>query len=218
MTLYQSELLRKLSQYNCSGQYNEQDGHLQIYHGGMRICYQSGDGYFCYDNPEALTDEYMKLRDDLSAEARTIREYVRLYETSPNMKIQDVSEYRKFAEYGDTVLAGMYSERHGFMFATWKQDNKHNYVTAGDYSPNYPYVKESFITRSDLMSKHRIFTEDEITMLYKCIDFAKGNCESLTYDQEKALDALAEKMNWGYPHLAENPPSFDEDEGMQINM
>ena len=41
-------------------------------------------------------------------EAYRIREYVNLYERSPKMPIPEVSQYRKFSEYGDTVLAGAY--------------------------------------------------------------------------------------------------------------
>ena len=58
------------------------------------------------------------------------------------MQAADVSDYRQFAVFGDTVLAATYSEKDGFMFCTWKQNADGDSVFWGDYSPNYEYVKE----------------------------------------------------------------------------
>ncbi len=51
-------------------------------------------------NSKDLTDPesrevFMRLVDD----AETVREYVGLYESSPQMKPQDVHNYRRFTEY-----------------------------------------------------------------------------------------------------------------------
>ena len=60
----------------------------------------------------------------------------------------------------------------------------------GDYSPNYEYVKEAFAVRSGLVSKCRLSRENESAYLCRCVDFTKGNCETLTYEQERQLDKL----------------------------
>jgi hypothetical protein len=99
--------------------------------------------------------------ENIKDEAAKIREYVRMYETAPEMGIPDVSKYRRMAEYGNTVLAGMYSEKRGFMFTTWRQSADKTSVAHGDYTPNFDYAKESFVTRSGLIDRHRFFTEDE---------------------------------------------------------
>lgn len=36
---------------------------------------------------------------------------------------------------------------------------------------------------------------------FVAVDFAKGNCETLTYEQERQLDKLQEKLTDGYPSL-----------------
>ena len=41
--------------------------------------------------------------------------------------------------------------------------------------------------RSGLVSKHRLFSENESADIYRCVDFAKANCETLTYEQEGEL-------------------------------
>ena len=98
------------------------------------------------------------------------------------MKAADVSDYRQLAAFGDTVLAATYSEKNGFMFCTWKQNESGDSVFWGDYSPNYEYVKEAFAVRSGLVSKDRLFSENESADLCRCVDFTKGNCETLTYE------------------------------------
>ena len=63
------------------------------------------------------------------------------------------------------MLAATYSEKNGFMFCTWKQNADGDSVFWGDYSPNYEYVKEAFAVRSGLVSKDRLFSENESAYL-----------------------------------------------------
>lgn len=218
MTLYQEELLRRLPMLNCTGYYGYQDGLLHIFHGALPLCCQTSGGFlrFFHDQLEAFvqTDAY----DKVQKEARKIREYVSLYESAPQMEADDVSEYRKLAEYGNIVLAGMYSKDHGFMFTTWVQDKARHFVSNGDYSQNYAYVKESFVRRSALLPQERLFLPEEAENLYRCVDFARKNCDTLTFEQSKALDELAEKLTFGYPEIEENPPSFETEEPLQQNL
>lgn len=218
MTIYQQELLRKLPHFGCTGQYSETDEALAFFYDGFKIGWQDKAGYIYGAIDKELTDEMRDAFYAVQDQAKTIREYTDLYETSPRMGIRDVDEYRRFAEYGDTVLAGMYSEKHGFMFTTWKQSADRRSVSHGDYSPDFEYAKESFTTRSGLIDAQRLFTEDEASNFYRCLDFAKGNCETLTYEQEKQLDELMTKLRYGYPQLEEAPPSFEQDDAPQINM
>ena len=137
MTIYQQELLRKLSEYKCTGQYNEESKRLEVSYGGIPLCSQNEDGFLRYHGDKTVTDDWKAALKNTKEQAAKIREYVRMYETAPPMEIPDVSEYRRMAEYGDTVLAGMYSEQHGFMFTTWRQSADKSSVAHGDYSPNF---------------------------------------------------------------------------------
>lgn len=85
----------------------------------------------------------------------------------------------------------------------------------GDYSPNYEYVREAFAVRSGLVNKYRLFSENESADLYRCLDFAKANCETLTYEQERQLDKLQEKLTDGYPSLEAEPPTFEQSAASQ---
>ena len=116
------------------------------------------------------------------------------------------------------MLAAKYSESHGFEFVTWKQNADGNAVFWGDYSPSYEYAKESFAVRSGLIPESRLFSEQETANLCRCVDFAKGNCETLTYGQERQLDKLQEKLTDGYPSLEAEPPTFEHNNELQQNM
>lgn len=130
---YQEELLRRLPQLDCTGYYGYRDGLLHIFHGDAPFCRQTPEGFlrFYEDQFEALSQT--ELYDKIHQEVRAIREYVSLYEAAPQMEAEGVHDYRKLAEYGNIVLAGTYSENHGFMFTTWDQDKERGYVSGGDY-------------------------------------------------------------------------------------
>lgn len=74
------------------------------------------------------------------------------------------------------------------MFCIWKQNEGEDSVYWGDYSPSNEYAKESFAVRFGLVSDHRLFSEEESADLYRCVDFAKSNCGTPTYEQDRQLD------------------------------
>ena len=72
--------------------------------------------------------------------------------------------------------------------------------------------------RSGLVNKYRLFSENESVDLCRCVDFAKANCETLTYEQERQLDKLQEKLTDAYPSLEAEPPTFEQESALQQNM
>lgn len=184
---------------------------------------------FCSE-PNSRTTEYkppsawinqvhaLFLFSHLTDDAETVREYVGLYESAPQMKPKDVQNYRKLSEYGDVVFAGMYSQKHGFMFCSWRQSDGGKYVAHGNYSPDYLVSKENFAVRAGLVDDSKLFTKEEAEELFKCAAFARDNCESLTYEQDRGLMELMEKLQTAYPHLKDNPPTFDDGENPILNM
>ena len=165
MSIYQEEMMRKLPKLGCTGTLDEATGTLSIRQNGVFLCQQLVDGTLLYTDDKVTSQNFGDTFTAISDEAYRICEYVNLYERSPKMPIPEVSQYRKFSEYGDTVLAGAYGS-HGFMFCTWKQARNGTYVAHGDYTPDFEHAKESFITRSQLMDKNRMFSEDEASLLY----------------------------------------------------
>ncbi len=157
--MLQKELAKRLrARYDTKMDGN---GWLEVSSDGVPLCRTKYNGQFLSNADQNLSDEYRSKIADIQDEISTVREYVGLYEHAPQMKATDVSDYRQLATFGDTVLAATYSEKNGFMFCTWKQNADGDSVFWGDYSPNYEYVKEAFAVRSGLVSKHRLFSENE---------------------------------------------------------
>lgn len=194
------------------------DGWLKVSSDGMPLCRVKYNGNCIVNDNPYLSEEYLGKIAEVQNDLLTVKEYVGLYEHAPQMKAADVSEYRQLASFGDTVLAAKHSENHGFEFVTWKQSADGRAVFWGDYSPSYEYVKEAFAVRSGLIPESRLFSEQETANLCRCVDFAKANCETLTYGQEQQLDKLEEKLLYGYPSLEAEPPTFEHSAGPQQNI
>ena len=157
--MLQKELAKRLkARYDTK---MDGSGWLEVSSDGIPLCRIKYNGQFLSNADQNLSDEYRSKIADIQEEISTVREYVGLYEHAPQMKAADVSDYRQLAAFGDTVLAATYSEKNGFMFCTWKQNADGDSVFWGDYSPNYEYVKEAFAVRSGLVSKDRLFSENE---------------------------------------------------------
>lgn len=218
MTIYQEEMQRRAHRYECTTGYNEETQTLDIAYKGVPLAGITNEGFMRYSSKDLTDPDTREVFTHLLDEADTVREYVGIYESAPQMKPKDVRNYRKLAEYGDVVFAGMYSQKHGFMFCSWKQSDGGRYLAHGDYSPDYLSSKENFAVRAGLVSQDKVFTQEEAEELFKCAAFTRDNCESLTYDQDRSLMELMEKLQDAYPHLKNNPPSFDDGETPQLNM
>ena len=215
MTIYQQELLRKLPQLECEGRMDETDETLYVTYQKEAFCWQDRQGFLSYSRENFSSSEKEKQLDELKEAAAAIREYAGLYESSPPMEIEGIREYRKLAEYGDTILGGMYSEEFGFMFSTWKTNAARSRADWGDYSSDYAYAKKSFVIRSGLVNENRLFILQEAADLYAAVEYTRNNCETLTTEQEQRIKNLVEKLGNGYPKLEETAPSFEQ-EGPQL--
>lgn len=151
MTIYQQELLRKLPRLGCEGRGDETDETLYVTYQKEALCWQDRQGFLSYNGNFSSSEREKKL-DALKEAVASIRMYTSLYESSPPMEIEEIREYRKLAEYGDTILGGMYSEEYGFMFSTWKTDADRSCAFWGDCSSDYTYAKKSFVIRSGLVN------------------------------------------------------------------
>ena len=151
MTIYQEEMQRKAQHYGCITSYDEADQLLLISHKGVHLTAINPEGFMFYNSKDLTDPESREVFSHLTDDAETVREYVGLYESAPQMKPKDVQNYRKLSEYGDVVFAGMYSQKHGFMFCSWRQSDGGRYLAHGDYSPDYLSSKENFAVRAGLV-------------------------------------------------------------------
>ena len=218
MSLYQSELFRKLSKHDCTAKLDEETGLMHIFYQNSPVCAQNGRGILRYEPQwHKRPDIYAKYRA-IEDEMITIREYVKLYENSPQMPFPSIEDYRMFGEMGDVVFGAKYSDNFGFTFSSWYQDKEHVSVTLGNYSGDYESSKEAFAVRARLIDKHRLFSEEESANLYRCIEYVREQSEDLTFEQDKQLRELAEKIVYAYPQFEDHPPSFKEGTTIKMDM
>lgn len=214
--MLQKELAKRLrARYDTK---MDNDGWLEVSSDGIPIFRLKYNGQYYGNADPDLPNEYRSKFADIQDELLIVSEYVRLYERAPQLRAAGVSDYRELAAFGDTVLAASYSEKNGFLFCTWKQNKDGSSVFWGDYSPSYEYAKEAFAVRSGIIGECRLFSEKESADLYRCVDFAIANGETLTYEQERQLDKLQEKLTDGYPSLETEPPTFEQTAAPQQNM
>ena len=119
---------RKALHYRCITSYDEADKLLLISHKGVHLTAINPEGFMFYNSKDLTDSESREVFSHLTDDAETVREYVGLYESAPQMKPKDVQNYRKLSEYGDVVFAGMYSQKHGFMFCSWRQSDGGKYL------------------------------------------------------------------------------------------
>ena len=93
MNIYQQELLRKVSEYECTGQYNEESKRLEVSYGSIPLCSQNEDGFLQYHGDKTVTDDGKAALENIKEQAAKIREYVKMYETAPPMGIPDATPY-----------------------------------------------------------------------------------------------------------------------------
>ena len=99
MTIYQEEMQRKAQRYGCITDYDEADQLLLISHKGVHLTAVNPEGFMFYNSKELTDPESREVFSHLVDDAETVREYVGLYESSPQMKPKDVQNYRKLSEY-----------------------------------------------------------------------------------------------------------------------
>ena len=100
MTIYQEEMQRKAQHCGCITSYAEADQLLLISHKGVHLTAINPEGFMFYNSKDLTDPESREVFSHLTDDAETVREYVGLYESSPQMKPKDVQNYRKLSEYG----------------------------------------------------------------------------------------------------------------------
>ena len=136
-------------------------------------------------------EAYFRIKDI----ARTVSEYCSAYEKAPVLKAESLSDnYRCLSEFNGTVLAAKNTE-YGFEFVTWDRSYDNQAVCQGNYYKDYEAAKENFATRSGLIDKDKLFSDEQLEQLRYCVKFALENDENMSLSCQEALESLKEKIN-----------------------
>ena len=219
MTRLQQEMARRLPTIGCSSEYDSESGALHITQDGELICKLQSKGFNSYRSDQHNTVEKRECFQKVEDMTDECKEYVGLYDKAPQIDINCICDFRNLAEFNGVVFGAKDMGDHGFQFSSWFKTYGGTGATMGDYSFDYEYSKQSFAERSGLVDKNRQFTDKELEDFYRCLGFTKDTNYSLTYEQERTLEKLMEKIESVLPYVKDNPDYVfeqTEDDGMTM--
>ena len=131
-------------------------------------------------------------------------EYQKLMEQAPQIKASGLTgDYRALAELNNVVLAG-HRTRFGMEFVTWEWVQNHTALWQGHYyGDNYAAAKQDFVTRAGFFPEERIFNNQQLAEIYRCIHETLDNGYPITIEREKLLTESAEQIEAAVPNLEE---------------
>ena len=139
---------------------------------------------------------------------------------SPEIDVEGESKpFKRLAEYKDTVFCGcQYGNGLGVQFVTWSYTSDRKGVTLGHYFGNeYQVAKQDFAVRSGLVQEQRLFSDQQLSEIYRCVKFTEENALILTDESYKALQKVSEQIEQIVPEAMDhvnNTPA----QGMEMNM
>ena len=139
--------------------------------------------------------------------ACTVYEYMAILDQAPTLKADGLAEpYRLISEFNGTVLAAKES-RYGVEFTTWGWVNDHSSLWQGHYfgpgsgAKGYLAAKRDFAVRSGLLEQDQIFSDEQLSEMYRCVHETLDNCYPMTAERSKLLTDTAEQIERAVPQL-----------------
>lgn len=150
------------------------------------------------------SEEASELYHQVAMVADEVYEYVEAVQNTPLLHASGLHEdFRLLADFGGAVLAGREREnRSGYQFVTWVWDYDYTGVSHGHYyEGNFRGAKQDFAVRSGLISRAQLFTEEELTELYRATDYLLEEGPEPNSDQLKAIQTARTKIEYTVPDL-----------------
>ncbi|NCC69301.1 MAG: hypothetical protein EOM14_14110 [Clostridia bacterium] len=144
-----------------------------------------------------VSPEASELYHKTASLADTVREYVYTTERAPVLSAERLEEdYRLLSEFNGIVMAGRETENgHGYNFVTWQRTYQNTGLTLGHYyGDNYAGAKEDFAVRTGLVDEPRMFTNEQLTEMYRCMRYTLAECFELTREREALIDKTIKQI------------------------
>lgn len=217
MNRYFNEMARTIKKFGLIVTPYEESEMLSVFHKNSPFCEVRSNGIRYY--PDFInTEEKKGLLDIVQDHHRTVSEYINAYEKAPELKAVGLDDgYRLLAEYNRVVLAVMDQKEYGYQFATWDRTYGDTGLTLGHYTNDYESAKEDFAIRSGLVSKHKVFNDDQMKDIYNALDYYRNEIENLTVKQEDAIKEIMKKIEYAVPGV-ESALDTEQTSGMNMEI
>ena len=149
-------------------------------------------------------EEAYDLYHQVAVVADEVYEYVEAMQGTPILRASGLNEeFHLLADFGDAVLAGRERENgQGYQFVTWTWDYGRRGVSHGHYyEGDFQSAKQDFAVRSGLIPKASLFSNEELTEIYRATDHLLAEDPNLNDKQIRAIQEARIKIEFSVPDL-----------------
>lgn len=186
---------------------NYENGLYGIYHNDTLLSTIIDNGVLGNEMDTGFND----LQNQINTAYTQMKEAHGVYESATPLPFDSINDYRLISSYGDTLLAAKMTKNNEVHFTTWSYDYDHTGVVGGHYyATNYEGAKQDFAVRAGLIDKDKLFEKEELASIYDACVYRGVNDGDITYDDEKLLRDVMEKVEENLPeairqdHVIEN--------------
>lgn len=181
---------------------------LTAFMGEKEVCCFERSGAMRHFRDNPLVAERKELHNLLL----TMKEPFDLYLGAKPLEF--VEGYRLISDFKNHLLAAKLGEDKQLHFTTWEYTYDRTGVTIGHYyDQNYQGALQDYMLRSGLVSEQERFTEEELVVLHDACAFRGRADDEISYDDEKALRAVMDKVESNIPSLI-----FDHEQSAEQEM
>ena len=148
--------------------------------------------------------EASELYHRVAQTADEVYAYVEAVQSAPLLHASGLSEqFHLLADFGGAVLAGRELENGwGYQFVTWIWDYEKVGVSHGHYyEDDFAGAKRDFAVRSGLIPKASLFSNEELTEIYRATDHLLAEDSNLNDKQIRAIQEARIKIEFSVPDL-----------------
>lgn len=211
---YFKELTRRLNRAGIQTAPPEKD-RLPILWNGEAVFFCSPTAHLWIQTEAPLDAEAKEAYYKAADIAMEVREYVSAVEQAPQLTATSLSdEFRRLADFNDVVLAGReLPNGYGYQFVTWGWNREQNGLYHGHYyEDDYRKAKEDFATRSGLVQKDRLFSDEQLAEVFRAVAETLDSGHILTAQREKLLESALDQIKDTVPDLQDRVTRSNEAE------
>lgn len=197
----------------------QKDSRLEVFLHGQPALFVSPKNEVFLLPEMSGNDEAGDLYHEVAQISDEVFSYVEAVQSAAHLKANGLSEdFRLLVDFGGAVLAGREREPGwGYQFVTWIWDYGRTGVINGHYyEGDYNAAKQDFAVRSGLISNARLFSDEELSELYRATDYLLENDLELQQDHLKAIQTARTKIEYIVPNLQEKLEP-EQNQGQQMN-
>ena len=205
---YFEELARNLQRERFTV-HPEENGCLPVDQDSQPLCIVTDAGGVRYWKDDIAGDKRCEALDRVINIARITAEYMSQMEAAPQLTASSLKgDYRLLADFNDVVLAS-HPTKYGVQFVTWARIQEGTALDQGHYygpsvgKDSYTAAKQDFAVRSGLIPRSALFTPEQLTEVYRCIQETLENSYPSTDERQKCLQSTAAQIEHSVPDLDE---------------